>query len=42
MMGNWFSLCLHNVHRLLATAGKSIGTWWKEGESKGAAGGDSA
>lgn len=31
MMGDWFSLCFHYVHRILATAGKSIGTWQKEG-----------
>lgn len=30
-MGDWFSLCLHYVHRILATAGKSIGTWQREG-----------
>lgn len=42
IMGDWFSLCIHNVHRLLATAGKSIGTWQGEGgEGRGAAGGDS-
>lgn len=29
--GDWFSLCFHYVHRILATAGKSTGTWQKEG-----------
>ena len=30
-VGDWFSLCVYNVHRLLGTAGKSIGTWQRGG-----------
>jgi hypothetical protein len=31
VMGNWFSRLFHDLYRVLATAGKSVGTWQGEG-----------